>query len=52
MKTRPGIIDDAARARAVTPHSPAFTARDRNDRLTAAATDRRACPRAKAPGGR
>jgi hypothetical protein len=35
MKTRPGIQDDAARARAVTPSSPPFTARDRSGHLAA-----------------
>jgi hypothetical protein len=35
MKTRPGMIDDAARARAVTPTTPPFTERDRSSYLTA-----------------
>jgi hypothetical protein len=35
MKTRPGMIDDAARARAVMPTWPPFTARDRSGHLTA-----------------
>jgi len=35
MKIRPGMIDDAARARAVTPPSPSFTVRDRSGDLTA-----------------
>jgi hypothetical protein len=38
MKTRPGIIDDAARARAVMPSSPPFTARDRSGHPTAGRT--------------
>ncbi len=35
MMTRPGMIDDGARARAVTPTSLPFTARDRSGDLTA-----------------
>jgi len=35
MTMRPGIIDDAARARAVTLRSPPFTARDRSGYPTA-----------------
>jgi hypothetical protein len=35
MKTRPRIHDDAARARAVTPTGPSFTARERSADLTA-----------------
>jgi len=35
MKTRPGMPDDAARARALTPTSPFFKPRDRSRQLTA-----------------
>jgi len=35
MKTRPGMLDDDARARAVMPTSQPFTARDRSGLLTA-----------------
>jgi hypothetical protein len=52
MKTRPGIVDDAARARAVTQTRQPSRRVTEAATLPRAATDMRACPRAKAPGGR
>ena len=52
MKTRPGMLDDDARARAVTPTVEPFTARDRSGLLAGGRHRQARVPRAERPGGR
>jgi len=52
MKTRPGMFEDASWARGLLTRSRRCSPRDRRATSPRAASSRRACPRAKAPGGR